>query len=132
MVDQGFRRITVLDLSETALLTARARLSPDAPVEWVVADVLHWQPFGRFDVWHDRAAFHFLTEASDQDAYLRVMDRALVPSGSSRNWRPSSSRSAMKSIDQTWFGASGTANSSGFSRFSRRLGLIPRFSSSSQ
>lgn len=81
LLDQGFRRITVLDLSETALLTARARLSPDAPVEWVVANVLHWQPSGHFDVWHDRAAFHFLTEASDQDAYLRVMDRALVPGG---------------------------------------------------
>jgi hypothetical protein len=47
----------------------------------VVANVLHWQPSGRFDVWHDRAAFHFLTEASDQDAYLRGMDRALVPGG---------------------------------------------------
>jgi SAM-dependent methyltransferase len=81
LLDQGFRRITVLDLSETALAKARARLPPDAPVEWVVANVLHWQPSGRFDVWHDRAAFHFLTEASDQDAYLRVMDRALVPGG---------------------------------------------------
>jgi ubiquinone/menaquinone biosynthesis C-methylase UbiE len=81
LLDQGFRRITVLDLSETALRTARARISPDAPVEWVVANVLHWQPSGRFDVWHDRAAFHFLTEASDQDAYLRGMDRALVPGG---------------------------------------------------
>ncbi len=81
LLDQGFRRITVLDLSETALRTARARLPPDAPVEWVVANVLHWQPSGRFHVWHDRAAFHFLTEASDQDAYFRVMDRALVPGG---------------------------------------------------
>ncbi|MEZ5747617.1 MAG: class I SAM-dependent methyltransferase [Paracoccaceae bacterium] len=81
LLDEGFRRITVLDLSETALRTARARLSPDAPVEWVVANVLHWQPSGRFDVWHDRAAFHFLTDAADQEAYLRVMDRALVPGG---------------------------------------------------
>ncbi|MHB2266798.1 class I SAM-dependent methyltransferase [Aliihoeflea sp. PC F10.4] len=81
LLDQGFRRITVLDLSETALRTARARLPPDAPIEWVVADVLHWQPSGRFDVWHDRAAFHFLTEASDQEAYLKVMNKALVPGG---------------------------------------------------
>ena len=81
LVEQGFRQITVLDLSETALRTARTRLSQDAPVEWVVANVLHWQPSGRFDVWHDRAAFHFLTEASDQDAYLRVMARALVTGG---------------------------------------------------
>ncbi|MDO8276711.1 MAG: class I SAM-dependent methyltransferase [Burkholderiaceae bacterium] len=81
LLDQGFRRITALDLSDTALRTARGRLSPDAPVEWVVANVLHWQPTGRFEVWHDRAAFHFLTEPADQDAYLRVMDRALVPGG---------------------------------------------------
>ncbi|MFD1912085.1 class I SAM-dependent methyltransferase [Halodurantibacterium flavum] len=81
LLEQGFRRITVLDLSETALRMARARLLLDAPVEWVAANVLHWQPSGRFDLWHDRAAFHFLTEASDQDAYLRVMDRALVASG---------------------------------------------------
>lgn len=81
LLEQGFRRITVLDLSDTALRTARARLSLDAPVEWVVANVLHWQPTGRFEVWHDRAAFHFLTETADQDAYLRVMDRALVPGG---------------------------------------------------
>jgi SAM-dependent methyltransferase len=81
LVDRGFHRITVLDLSETALAKARARLPQDAPVEWVVANVLQWRPSGRFDLWHDRAAFHFLTEASDQDAYLRVMDQALVPGG---------------------------------------------------
>ena len=77
----SFHRITVLDLSETALTKARARLPDDAPVEWVVANVLKWQPSGHFDVWHDRAAFHFLTAAADQEAYLQVMDRALVPGG---------------------------------------------------
>ena len=81
LLDEGFRQTTVLDLSGTALAKARARLPQDAQVEWVVGNVLHWQPSGRFDLWHDRAAFHFLTEASDQDAYLRVMDRALVPGG---------------------------------------------------
>jgi SAM-dependent methyltransferase len=78
LLDHGFRRITVLDLSETAIATARARLPQDAPVEWVVGNVLQWKPAGRFDVWHDRAAFHFLTETADQDAYLQVMDRALL------------------------------------------------------
>lgn len=81
LLDQGFRRVTVLDLSETALAKARARLPKDAPVEWVVGNVLHWQPSGRFDVWHDRAAFHFLTERADQDTYLKVMDRALAAGG---------------------------------------------------
>ncbi len=81
LLDRGFHRITVLDLSATALAKARARLPDDAPVEWVVANVLDWQPAQRFAVWHDRAAFHFLTDATDQDAYLRVMNRALVPGG---------------------------------------------------
>ncbi len=83
LVEQGFRRITVLDLSDTALGKARARLSQDAPVEWVVGNVLHWRPSGRFEVWHDRAAFHFLTDGADQDTYLEVMDRALVHGGHS-------------------------------------------------
>lgn len=81
LLETGFHRITVLDLSETALAKARARLPDDVPVEWVAANVLDWEPSGLFDVWHDRAAFHFLTAAADQDAYLRVMDRALVPGG---------------------------------------------------
>ena len=81
LLEQGFRRITVLDLSDTALAKARARLSDDVPVDWVMANVLDWQPSVHFDVWHDRAAFHFLTDAPDQDAYLRVMDQSLVPGG---------------------------------------------------
>ncbi len=81
LLEMGFHRIIVLDLSETALAKARARLPDDAPVEWVVANVLDWQPSGHLDVWHDRAAFHFLTAAADQEAYLRVMDRALIPGG---------------------------------------------------
>lgn len=81
LLEQGFRRITVLDLSETALAMARARLPEDAPVAWLAGNVLHWQPTERFDIWHDRAAFHFLTETADQDAYLRVMALALAPGG---------------------------------------------------
>ena len=81
LLEQGFSRITVLDLSDTALSKARARLPHDAPVEWVAGNVLHWQPEGHFDVWHDRAAFHFLTDATDQDTYINVMDIALRPGG---------------------------------------------------
>lgn len=81
LLDQGFRRITVLDQSDAALARVRARLPVDVPVDRVVANVLDWQPSGHFDVWHDRAAFHFLTDAADQEAYLRVMGQALVPGG---------------------------------------------------
>jgi SAM-dependent methyltransferase len=81
LLDLGFRQITALDLSETALAKTRARLPDDVPVTWVVGNVLDWQPPGHFDVWHDRAAFHFLTENADQDAYLQVMDRFLASGG---------------------------------------------------
>lgn len=81
LLDQRFRQITALDLSETALAMTRARLPRDVPVTWVVGNVLDWQPSGHVDVWHDRAAFHFLTEPADQDAYLRVMDQALASGG---------------------------------------------------
>lgn len=81
LLEQGFSRITLLDLSETALARTRARLSDAASVTWVVGNVLHWQPSRRFDLWHDRAAFHFLTDPAGQETYLQVMDRALLPGG---------------------------------------------------
>jgi SAM-dependent methyltransferase len=68
---RGYDAITVLDLSQAALDAARQRLGPDgAKVQWIAADITQWQPPAAFDVWHDRAAFHFLVEASDRDAYL--------------------------------------------------------------
>ncbi|ORE90754.1 class I SAM-dependent methyltransferase [Aurantimonas sp. 22II-16-19i] len=81
LLERGYRRITVLDLSETALARTRARLPGEAPVDWVVENVLDWKPNQRFGIWHDRAAFHFLTETVDQDDYLRVMDGALLLGG---------------------------------------------------
>lgn len=81
LLDQGFHQLTVLDLSETALAKARARLPEAVPVDWVAGNMLHWRPSRRFDIWHDRAAFHFLTETADQDAYLQVMDQALLSGG---------------------------------------------------
>ncbi len=81
LLERGYRRITVLDLSETALARTRARLPGEAPVDWVVENVLDWKPNQRFGIWHDRAAIHFLTETVDQDDYLRVMDGALLLGG---------------------------------------------------
>ena len=74
--------ITVLDLSGNALEVARARLGKDANrVNWVVSDVTAWLPDREYDVWHDRAAFHFLTEPVDQNAYVDVLKASLRPSG---------------------------------------------------
>lgn len=73
--------VTVLDLSAAALDTARRRLAPDAPVDWVVSDVTQWTPHRHYDVWHDRAAFHFLTQVDEQAAYADVLGQALRPGG---------------------------------------------------
>jgi SAM-dependent methyltransferase len=82
LVAEGFRYITVLDLSDKALATSRDRLGPDADhVTWIVADVTTWQPTKPYDVWHDRAAFHFLTEPSDRAAYAACVQKAVRPDG---------------------------------------------------
>lgn len=78
----GFVDVTVLDLSASALDTARARLGTSAAkVRWLVADVTAWEPTASYDVWHDRAAFHFLTDANDRAAYVARLQRALKPGG---------------------------------------------------
>src|SRR5215470_5882095 len=71
LCERGYDALTVLDLSEAALATARQRLGPlAATVQWVAADVTGWEPPKPFDLWHDRAAFHFLVDAVDRQAYL--------------------------------------------------------------
>ena len=68
---RGYRAITVLDLSRAALGAAKLRLGGDAAqVRWIAADITQWQGPAAFDIWHDRAAFHFLIEAADREAYL--------------------------------------------------------------
>jgi trans-aconitate methyltransferase len=82
MLRAGFRSLTVLDVSNAALAAVRARLGADASrVEWIVSDVTQWQPSRRYDVWHDRAAFHFLTDPADRAAYLMRLRQALSPTG---------------------------------------------------
>lgn len=73
--------VSVLDLSQAALETARGRLPADARVGWIASDVTQWQPDRVYDFWHDRAAFHFLTTPQDQAAYVNVLKRALRPGG---------------------------------------------------
>jgi SAM-dependent methyltransferase len=82
LITKGFHYITVLDLSDKALATSRDRLGKDADrVTWVVADVTTWQPTKTYNVWHDRAAFHFLTEPSDRTAYGACVRKAVRPGG---------------------------------------------------
>src|SRR5689334_21773759 len=60
LLQDGYRDVAVLDLSANALDTARKRIGPAASkVDWIVADATTWRPAKTYDVWHDRAAFHF-------------------------------------------------------------------------
>jgi trans-aconitate methyltransferase len=82
LVAKGFWAVTVLDLSEAALKTAQARLGQGAQsVRWLVADATTWEPSQEYDLWHDRAAFHFLTEEKDRAAYVTRLRRALKVGG---------------------------------------------------
>jgi 2-polyprenyl-3-methyl-5-hydroxy-6-metoxy-1,4-benzoquinol methylase len=82
LLEQGFDSVSVLDLSQAALDAAQRRLGTHAAnVQWIAADVTVWQPSQRFDVWHDRAALHFLTEDRDRDAYLTRLHADVAPGG---------------------------------------------------
>jgi hypothetical protein len=82
LMAEGFRLVTVLDLSEEALAVSRDRLGSRAEfVNWVVGDVTTWQPQQNYGVWHDRAAFHFLTDTSDRTAYAECVRKAVPPHG---------------------------------------------------
>jgi SAM-dependent methyltransferase len=80
LVARGFRDVTVLDVSEAALAVARARVG-DASVEWIAADLLSWTPIRRYDLWHDRAVLHFMTDELSRGRYLDVMRASLADDG---------------------------------------------------
>lgn len=83
LLDRGYCDLSVLDVSATALRVARDRLGKRArAIDWLCGDVTSF-PFARhrYDVWHDRAVFHFLTAASGRAAYVRQVARAVKPGG---------------------------------------------------
>lgn len=82
LLDAGYRDLTVLDIAGEALDRARGRLAAQAGrVTWIEADITEFQPSRRYEVWHDRAVFHFLTAASDRTRYLDVLRSAIRPHG---------------------------------------------------
>jgi SAM-dependent methyltransferase len=82
LVGRGFTDVTVLDVAPGALAAARTRLGSRAGVvDWVEADLLRWAPGRRYDLWHDRAVFHFLTDRTDRDRYRDTLRAALAPGG---------------------------------------------------
>jgi len=83
LLGRGIRDITVLDISDQALTAAKGRLGERADgVNWMEADILQVElPAGRYDIWHDRALFHFLTNPADRRRYIETMSGALKPNG---------------------------------------------------
>ncbi|HMM46693.1 MAG TPA: class I SAM-dependent methyltransferase [Thiobacillaceae bacterium] len=83
LLDAGYRNLTVLDLAESALAVSQARLGPRAAsVRWIAADVTSADlPAASYDVWHDRAVFHFLTDPGDRARYVEQILKSLKPGG---------------------------------------------------
>lgn len=79
----GYEHVTVLDISDAALEVARARLGERAAdVQWLAGDVTRVElPAASYDLWHDRAVFHFLTAADDRARYVAAVRRAVKPGG---------------------------------------------------
>jgi 2-polyprenyl-3-methyl-5-hydroxy-6-metoxy-1,4-benzoquinol methylase len=82
LLDLGYQDITVLDLSASAIARAKERLGTRAnQVTWIVTDVVQFQPTEMYDFWHDRAAFHFLTDELEIATYLRIAQKNIRPDG---------------------------------------------------
>lgn len=78
LLSEGFTDLTVLDISETAIERAKARLGTNAgKVKWIVSDILDFQPKRHYDLWHDRATFHFLNSQPEVDTYLTIARQAI-------------------------------------------------------
>ncbi|WP_158671815.1 class I SAM-dependent methyltransferase [Bradyrhizobium guangdongense] len=82
LLQDGYRDVGVLDISVNALDAAKKRIGASASmVDWIVADATSWRPAKSYDVWHDRAAFHFLTDPRDRAAYVERLRSAVASGG---------------------------------------------------
>ena len=82
LVDQGYENIYALDISQQALERLQQRLGDRASkVNWIVVDVIDFKPKVKFDYWHDRAAFHFLSDRKDIDKYIQLTSNYIANGG---------------------------------------------------
>ena len=80
--ERGYKHLAVLDISGNALAYAKKRLAAAADdIEWFEADITTFQSSHQFDLWHDRAVFHFLTDANDRKRYIKTLKQTLKPGG---------------------------------------------------
>lgn len=78
LLDEGYLDITVLDISSKALEKTQARLGSNArKIKWLVCNVLDFRPEQQYDLWHDRATFHFLTEREDIGTYVDIAHQSI-------------------------------------------------------
>ena len=79
LLEEGYTDITVLDISEKALERAKKRLGEKASkVNWIVSDITTFAPDRQYDVWHDRAVFHFLTVAEQISKYKAIVEKVVA------------------------------------------------------
>lgn len=82
LLQLGYTNITVLDISAAAIEKAKQRLGAAAAgVKWIVSDILEFKPAEKYDCWHDRATFHFLTNQNDIDQYVNIANAAVNTNG---------------------------------------------------
>jgi len=82
LLDMGYQDITVLDISEEAIERAKKRLGSRADkVEWIIADAADFQASDKYDLWHDRAALHFLTNEKEIQSYVSTLTTSVNPEG---------------------------------------------------
>lgn len=82
LLEDGYENITVLDISAAAIERVQERLGAKADkVKFVVANILDFEPVEKFAVWHDRAAFHFLTDPTDIAKYVAITEKYIEPEG---------------------------------------------------
>lgn len=82
LLQLGYSDISVLDVSEEALAKTKKRLGKDASkIKWIVADEAYCNPGEKYDLWHDRAAFHFLTEENEIRNYVNTIKNCIKPGG---------------------------------------------------
>jgi len=78
LLDKGFENLTVLDISEKALEKAKNRLGDKAEkIKWIVSDITEFEPNTTFDIWHDRATFHFLTTTEQVSKYMEIARKSV-------------------------------------------------------
>lgn len=83
LLDLGYENISVLDISNAAIERAKKRLGErQTKINWIVSDIINFNPKKNYDCWHDRAAFHFLTNENEVKKYVEMVNQSLKPGSS--------------------------------------------------